>query len=145
MAPSAIGTTFVYAAFLWSDNVEFIFGDGLAQSILQGGNPDSPSGDCVVPLLPNLCVYLKTARSVRDGRNGCIFRANDDAVHHINKLTQIYASHEIFYRNHSPRISEHFRRGEHLVVDYQKSWLFQRLATTIDAMRDGRELDWDQA
>jgi hypothetical protein len=139
LTPGAINSQFVYVFFLWSPKAQFIFGDGLAQSILSSNSPNSPSGDCIIPLLPDLCVYLSTSNSVRSKRKAAMLRVGPDAVALVNRLTQIYSSKEVFYSSAKPELSEHFVKGQHLVVDYKASLLFQLLNSVVEQMQSGFE------
>ncbi|OWY18261.1 hypothetical protein B6V73_00120 [Thioclava sp. JM3] len=108
---------------LVSRDAEFIFADGLVDGLFSLDASISwravgqrwiadLCGEALVPLLPNLCAYLRFSRSGL----GCRVKTIDvepDVTSSVNALTQIYAKDDLFFRSETPTLTRDFICGEH--------------------------------
>jgi hypothetical protein len=97
-------------------NATFLFADGLPDCLT--GSLFDPqrltAGHALVPLTPNICIFVSTSEVWTSQRNCAVLRVSSAAVQRINLLTQVYARDKLFYKGEPPKLTEEFRRHEHL-------------------------------
>ena len=100
-------------AVLYSNNKEFIYGDGFFTNII--GNVEAPSFPyIVVPITPNISVVMVKPSSYTPEMKLSTLVLRDSEIEVCNHTIQIYSKKEIFYRSHKPNIYGEFRREKHL-------------------------------
>lgn len=100
-------------AVLFSNNKEFIYGDGFFTNIV--GNVEAPDFPyIVVPITPNISVAMVKPSSYTPDIKLSTLVLRDSEIEVCNHTIQIYSKKEIFYRSQKPHIYEEFRREKHL-------------------------------
>lgn len=100
-------------AVLFSNNKEFIYGDGFFTNII--GNVEAPNFPyIVVPITPNISVVMVKPSSYTPEIKLSTLVLRDSEIEVCNHTIQIYSKKEIFYRSHKPDIYEEFRLEKHL-------------------------------
>ena len=100
---------------LFSDSVEFIFGDGFYHNISMNGVRCSPDVRILMPLTPTMAVLYVRPMVLTPEPRIMTRLAERDLVELINETVQVYSREYLFYRSDKPELREFFVRGEHLV------------------------------
>lgn len=100
-------------AILFSDNIEFIYGDGIYNTVPTSPQPLS-TFEIIIPMTPNIAVVW-ILPSIYSPRPRAISRfASKEDVKAINQSTLIYSEEYIFYRNDRPSSIELNKDKEHM-------------------------------
>ncbi|WP_210168344.1 hypothetical protein [Devosia sp. Root685] len=97
---------------LHSDWKNFICGDGYLDWL--SGSLPSVRGRALIPLTPNLCIYVCTPRVMRKDRNCASLRAAPWMVDQINEIVQIYSKDKLFFRGRRPQLTNEFTKRQFL-------------------------------
>ncbi|MCW1950796.1 MAG: hypothetical protein KIH44_005455 [Octadecabacter sp.] len=116
-----------YIVFMNSLRDEFIFGDGLLDGLTGSLTRLALRGHALVPLTPNLCAYISTPTTIRNGVNYASFVAAPWMVSAANEITQVYSKDEVFFRNRTPKIIESFEVNAHRQYKYNEHQLLDYL------------------
>lgn len=108
------GITNRFFVVLHSDHKRFVCGDGYLDWLSGSLQINRVSGRALIPLTPNLCVYVCTPISMRTNRNCAALRAPPWMVNKVNEITQIYSRDQLFFLGNKPRLTEHFLKREFL-------------------------------
>lgn len=104
-------------AVLFSEDREFIFGDGFFQSF-PTVVPGCHGCKCIIPLTPTISVlYCSPSRYASTTRLATIRLLRDEVVH-CNRLVQIYSCDRIFYRNDRPDLLKEYADTRHHLLRY---------------------------
>lgn len=95
-------------AVIFSDEQEFIFGDGFYHNFTSSIN---------APILPNICIFYSRPISYRANQRLIKMKINNDDIIFINQTTMLYSRDYIFYRNQRPEVTENFTCGSFLEYD----------------------------
>jgi hypothetical protein len=99
---------------IYSPEREFIFGDGFFNNITPPCDIIT-NAKIVVPLTPWMTAIYARPRSYRIDPRLVTLTATGAEVDILNGAIQIHARRQIFYRSERPKISEAFRKEEHLI------------------------------
>ena len=103
---------------LFSDNTEFIFGEGFLHAGIHG------VPKCFVPLLPGMAIALYQPHISVSRSNITTIRLSDEEVKTCNFITQVYSKDYIYYREVCPDIVWQFKCNEYREFRYQSHpWL----------------------
>ena len=127
--------------FLVSQTKEFIFADGMLNSLTPSLVGSGLHGHALVPLTPNLCVYICTPTSMRSDINYGSLAVAPWIVDMANEITQIYAGKEIYFRKGKSKINPDFFDGDFKTIKYGKHNLFDHLNTLTGYGSQFRNLD----
>ncbi|MER9869274.1 DUF4238 domain-containing protein [Mesorhizobium sp. M0136] len=118
---------------MYSDEQEFIYGDGFLHNFCAFGDSSYAFGRCIVPITPTMSVVYFTANgSYRSGVR--TVRLSRDEVDFFNGVVQIYSKDYIFYRSIKPRVIKSFTDQKFYVYHYhQHEWLEYFLAGAVEA------------
>jgi hypothetical protein len=111
-------------AILFSDEAEFIAGDGFLHNY-----PASPDGlytgrKLVLPILPTATIIHTLPMQYPTDPRLVTLRVSPSEVRELNDIVQVYASKFLFYRDQKPLLSEGFKSGEHREFKYHgHGWL----------------------
>lgn len=121
-------------AILFSDSVEFIFGDGMLHNFpIVVGNFGSLK--CVCPILPTaIALYTRLIRYV-NSPTVITMRLDDQEVKFFNDTVQAYSKDYVFYRSQRPISTEAFARGAHLEYSYHSHEWLDRLMHNVARFR----------
>ncbi|KFI23841.1 hypothetical protein HW44_01505 [Nitrosococcus oceani] len=98
---------------LYSDDKEFIYGDGTYNNIaISSSDPSCIS--MLLPLTPSITVLYALPMEYMVEPRIVTLKANGNIVNLINQTTQIYSKEYLFFRFEQPTVSEYFLRREHL-------------------------------
>ncbi|MCY4095718.1 MAG: hypothetical protein OXG05_11420 [Gammaproteobacteria bacterium] len=106
----------------YSQNREFIFGDGFHHTISFFGSMPL-TGEVLVPLTTNIAVLYVRPTSFTVEPQVMTLQLGDPEVQFLNDTIQIYAKQEIFFRSQCPDITEPFKRREHLRFADSHHWI----------------------
>lgn len=90
----------------------FICGDGYLDWL--SGSLPSVRGRALIPLTPNICIYVCTPMVMQTGRNFASLRATPWMVDKINEITQIYSRDKLFFLGSKPHLKNEFIKREFL-------------------------------
>lgn len=97
---------------LHSDWKRFICGDGYLDWL--SSSLPSVRGRALIPLTPNLCIYVCTPMVMRKGRNCASLRAAPWMVDQINEIVQIYSRDKLFFLGRKPQLTNEFSKRQFL-------------------------------
>lgn len=111
-------------AVLFTDNIEFISGDGFLHNFPSSVDGFNSNRKSILPLTPEMCLaYILPMHYPSDPKLVTI-RLSDHEVHIMNEFVQIYSSDFLFFRSQKPEVFPHFFSGGHLQLKYhQHEWL----------------------
>lgn len=118
------GIFFVLIRSPWK---EFVYGDGVLDWISDSLAGMHIHGRALLPLTPNLCLYVSTPRVRRGNHNCACFYAAPWIVDSVNEFTQIYSRDQLFFRSQKPTLSEHFRNGQFFAHEVHRDSFFDML------------------
>ncbi len=98
----------------FSDNKEFIFGDGFYHNI-SCGSQYMINTRILIPLTPKIIVLYANPMEYMVEPRLVTLEADDDLVELLNQTIQIYSKDCLFYRYQQPELTDEFLRSEHLV------------------------------
>lgn len=114
---------------------EFVYGDGVLDWMSDSLSSMHIHGRALLPLTPNLCVYVCTPM-VRHGKYNCAsFYAGSWIVDAVNEFTQIYSRDLLFFRSMKPKLTDHFKRGQFLTHEVKKDSFFDMLDDVVSQGR----------
>jgi hypothetical protein len=108
---------------VFSEDYEFIFGDGFYHNI-SPGYPTGTNPKLVVPLTPNLTIIYFRPTQYLTQPNAFSVRAERAEVEEFNKLIQVYSKDMLFFRSQWPQLLSAFTKATHLQFEYHRvPWL----------------------
>lgn len=104
-------------AVLFTEDREFIFGDGFLQSF-PTIVPVYNGPKCIIPLTPAMSVlYCSPSRYASTTRLATV-RLSRDEVAHCNRLIQVYSCDRVFFRTDTPDRIKEFADARHYELKY---------------------------
>lgn len=103
-----------FFVILHSRSKRFVFGDGSLDWLSGSLAANRVDGKALVPLTPNICVYVCTPRIMRTSVNCASLNAAPWMVDWINDIAQIYACEKLFFLGKPPIVKDAFRRRQFL-------------------------------
>lgn len=105
----------LHFVILRSRTERFITGDGYLDWLTASLKGNLVSGRALLPLTPDLCVYICSLNSKRSDAPDCtVVSADPQMVKKVNEITQIHSGHRLFYIGKTPKLSHHFKSGKYL-------------------------------
>ncbi len=109
---------------LFSDEKEFIAGDGFFHNFPTSQIYMHSGKKLIVPILPTAAIIFMSPMSYPSEPKLVTLRLNSHEVETINEITQIYASDFIFFRNEKPNLTEDFKTGKYQEYEFHGDpWL----------------------
>lgn len=101
-------------AILFSDEKEFIFGDGFFHNLPVGyDQPHTPK--LLAPITPHVSVIIFRPSSYIEQPRLSTIVLSQEEVDQCNHTIQVYSRNALFFRSESPAPSDAFRSGQHLL------------------------------
>lgn len=116
-----------FFVILHSDHKQFICGDGYLDWLSGGLQANRISGRALIPLTPNICIYICTPIAMRTNRNSAALRAAPWMVDRINEITQVYSRDRLFFRGRKPRLTADFLKRQFLEYRNYRADLLDQL------------------
>ena len=111
-------------AILFTDEKEFIAGDGFLHNFPASQDAISSGTKLVLPILPTTAIIYMCPMQYPTEPRLVTLRMNSNEVDSLNDITQVYAREFLFYREEKPSLSADFRIGAHKQFKYHgHSWL----------------------
>ena len=111
-------------AVLFSDEEEFVAGDGFFHNLPASQDGLNSGRKLVLPLLPTATIVFMRPMSHPAEPRLVTLRLSTDEVRLLNAIVQVYASDFLFYREQKPQLTEDFTSGVHREFEYHgHSWL----------------------
>lgn len=111
-------------AILFSDELEFIAGDGFLHNFPASQDALNSGLKLVLPILPTATIIYMLPMQYPTEPRLVTLRLGADEVQQFNAITQVYASNFLFYRDDKPQLTDAFRHGEHRQFQYHgHEWL----------------------
>jgi Protein of unknown function (DUF4238) len=104
-------------AVLFSEDHEFIFGDGFLQSF-PTVVPIYNRPKCIIPLTPAMSVLFCSPSRYASTTRLATLRLRRDEVDHCNRLVQVYSCDRIFFRNDAPARCQELIDARHYELRY---------------------------
>lgn len=118
-------------------NSEFCYGDGFFSTFRSREGKDL-NPNAIIPLLPELAVLVSCPSSYLREPKLSTYRMSLDEVHLVNKITSIYASKQLFFRNLEPIPHEEFSIGEFGRLESENTeWITHLIALQASLSIDG--------
>lgn len=117
----------IFPLVIFSNNKEFVFGDGLLDGMTSNAPSGSFRGHALIPLTPHICIFLSSTFSVRSDRNARLLLAPDWLVEQINDATQVYSKQYLFYSTQKPKLTNSFISAEHRQYSYHRTDTIEEL------------------
>lgn len=105
-------------AILFSDEREFIAGDGFLHNFPASQDALNSGLKLVLPILPTATIVYMSPMQYPTEPRLVTLRLGGEEVERLNAITQVYASDFLFYRDEKPELSEPFKHGEHRQSQY---------------------------
>jgi hypothetical protein len=116
-------------AILFSEEFEFIFGDGFYSNI--NATTENLFGvKILIPMTPHIAVVWSSPMVCRSYPRLISIKADKEIVEIVNNSVQVYSREYLFFRTQKPSLIEDFKLGEHRVYDYQTDPVY----TLIDSL-----------
>lgn len=126
-------------AILFSDEKEFIAGDGFMHNFPASQNALNSGLKVVLPILPTTTIVYMSPMQCPSEPRLVTLRLDGEEVEQLNRIIQVYASDFLFYRDDKPELTEAFQRGEHRQFQYHgHNWLDPLLDDLSQYNRWGR-------
>lgn len=103
-----------FFVILHSDYSRFVCGDGYLDWLSGSLQANRVNGRALIPLTPNLCIYISTPIAMRTNRNCAAIRAAPWMVERVNEITQVYSRDRLFFLGRKPRLTDNFRKKQFL-------------------------------
>jgi len=101
-------------AILFSEELEFIYGDGFYSNI--DATTELLSGlRIVIPMTPHIAVVWSSPMVYRSYPRLISIKADKEIVEIVNNSVQVYSKEYLFFRTQKPSLIEDFKLGEHRV------------------------------
>ena len=111
-------------AILFSDEKEFVAGDGFFHNFPASQDGLNSGRKLVLPLLPTATIVFMRPMSHPSEPRLVTLRLGAGEVQTLNDVVQVYASDVLFYRDEKPILSDAFKSGVHREFRYHgHSWL----------------------
>jgi hypothetical protein len=111
-------------AVLFSDEKEFVAGDGFLHNFPASQDGLNSGRKLVLPLLPTTTIVFMRPTSYPSEPRLVTMRLGASEVQTLNDVVQVYASHFVFYRDDKPIMSDAFKSGTHRQFRYHRhSWM----------------------
>lgn len=111
-------------AVLFSDEREFITGDGFLHNFPALQDALNSGLKLVLPILPTATIVYMSPMQFPTEPRLVTLRLSAHDVERLNAITQVYACNFLFYREDRPELSEAFKHGEHRQFEYHgHDWL----------------------
>lgn len=111
-------------AILFSDEQEFIAGDGFLHNFPASQDALNSGLKLVLPILPTATILYMSPMQYPTEPRLVTLRLGVGEVEQLNAITQVYASNFLFYRDNKPELSDAFLHGEHRQYQYHgHDWL----------------------
>lgn len=126
-------------AILFSEEREFIAGDGFLHNFPASQDALNPGLKLVLPILPTATIAYMSPMQYPTEPRLVTLRLSAEEVERLNAITQVYACDFLFYRDDKPRLSEAFKSGKHQQLRYHgHHWLDSMLDDLSQYNRWGR-------
>ncbi|MFT6533046.1 MAG: hypothetical protein ACJASC_002604 [Limimaricola cinnabarinus] len=106
-----------YFVLIHSPIKKFVFGDGSLDWLTYSLASSQIRGRALIPLTPNLCVYVCTPSIMRTNQNLASLTAAKWMVDRINEITQIRSRDKIFFLGKPPQIIDAFSSSQFLSLE----------------------------
>jgi len=103
-----------YFVLMHSPLKKYIFGDGSLDWLTPNLTAFRVDGRALVPLTPNLCIYICTPRVMPVSPNCASLTAAPRMVERVNEIIQTYSQDYLFFRGKPPHLTENFRQRQFL-------------------------------
>lgn len=112
-------------AILFTDNTEFIAGDGFLHNFPASVDGINSGKKLVLPILPTATiVYMLPSGGYPSEPKLVTLRVHGEETTRLNHFVQVYARDLLFYRSQQPIPSDAFRSGEYREFQFgQDEWL----------------------
>ena len=111
-------------AILFSDEEEFIAGDGFLHNFPASQDGLNTGRKLVLPILPTATIAFMRPMSHPSEPRLVTLRVSADEVRALNDILQVYASDFLFYRDQKPQLTDDFMSGAHREFRYHEhNWL----------------------
>ncbi len=111
-------------AILFSDEKEFIAGDGFFHNFPASQDFINSGKKLILPILPTAAIIFMSPMSYPTEPKLVTLRLNSNEVETINEITQIYACDYLFFRNEKPNLTEDFKIGKYQQYEFDGDpWL----------------------
>jgi hypothetical protein len=116
-------------AILFSEEFEFIFGDGFYSNI-NAATEHLFGVKIVIPMTPHIAVAWSSPMAYRSYPRLISIKADKEIVEIVNNSVQVYSKEYLFFRTQKPSLIEDFKLGKHKVYGYQTDPVY----TLIDSL-----------
>lgn len=111
-------------AILFSDEREFIAGDGFLHNLPASRDGINSGLKLVLPILPTATIIYMLPSSYPSEPRLVTLRVSADEVLMLNDIVQVYARDFLFFRDEPPDLIDAFKMGEHRQLQYHgHDWL----------------------
>ena len=111
-------------AILFSDQREFIAGDGFLHNFPTSQDGLNSGLKLVLPILPTATIVYMSPMQYPSEPRLVTLRLGAEEAERLNAITQVYASNFLFFRDEKPELSEAFQHGDHRQFQYHgHQWL----------------------
>ena len=111
-------------AILFSEEKEFITGDGFFHNFPASQDGINSGRKLVLPILPTAAIVFMLPMSNPTEPRLVTLRVSASEVDALNEITQVYAGEFLFFRDELPSLIDAFKLGQHRIFEYHgHDWL----------------------
>lgn len=127
-------------AILFSDEKEFIAGDGFLHNFPASQDGINSGKKLVLPILPTATIVYMLPMQYPTEPRLVTLKISAAEVASLNAIVQVYSSDFLFFRDEKPVLTEDFRVGQHRIFEYHgHDWLDSLLDDLSQYNRWGTE------
>ncbi len=128
-------------AVLFSDSIEFIYGDGIYNTVPTSPQPLS-TFEIIIPMTPTIAVVWILPSSYTLRPTATAHYASKEDVKAINLSTLIYSKDYIFYRSERPSSSEFIKDKEHMQFTNRDNPMSRLVRRLFPEQKGSNSLSW---
>lgn len=111
-------------AIIFSDEKEFIAGDGFLHNFPASQDGINSGKKLVLPILPTTTIIYMLPIQCPSEPRLVTLKVSAEEVESLNAITQVYASEFLFFRDEEPKLTDAFKIAQHRIFEYHgHDWL----------------------
>lgn len=111
-------------AILFSDEKEFIAGDGFLHNFPASQDGINSGKKLLLPILPTAAIVYMLPMQYPTEPRLVTLKVSAGEAESLNAITQVYASEFLFFRDEKPTLADAFKLGQHRIFEYHgHDWL----------------------
>jgi hypothetical protein len=115
-----------FVCLLFAERSNFVRGDGLFESFSHSCVSGQIRGEAIVPLTPDLSVFLCFSSGIRPRKNVASLVIPKNLTDDLNELIRVYSKDKVFFRGSIPEVCSAFASAEFQCYT-EAPWIIEEL------------------